>query len=165
MIDRINKNIDLLIGERYDNPFPLGSYSHFRFECKSKNFSKIPKDEKGAYYYMKKFEDEVVLFKPFRLVEGNRDYGNKKFGVYVDSGKKDEEGRVVAEWISWGDPNMEIRNDIPERSKSFLARHNCQIHLDRMEKGPTREDLREKKFWMCTVSDPQWGLLENNSPW
>ena len=50
------------------------------------------------------------LNKPFRTPEGP-----KKFAVYV----KNKEGRVVI--VRFGDPNMEIKRDDPERRKNFRA--------------------------------------------
>ena len=43
----------------------------------------------------------------------------KKYKVYV----KNDKGNVVK--VEFGDPNMEIKRDDPERRKSFRARHNC----------------------------------------
>lgn len=56
-----------------------------------------------------------ALNKPFRLPKGS----NKKFGVYV----KNDKGNVVV--VKFGDPNMEIKRDNPERRKAYRARHNC----------------------------------------
>lgn len=56
-----------------------------------------------------------TLNKPFRLPKGS----NKKFGVYV----KNDKGNVVV--VKFGDPNMEIKRDNPERRKAYRARHNC----------------------------------------
>jgi len=58
---------------------------------------------------------KVELNNPFRLPSGS----NKKFGVYV----KNDKGNVVK--VTFGDPNMDIKRDSPERRKSFRARHNC----------------------------------------
>jgi hypothetical protein len=56
-----------------------------------------------------------TLNKPFRLPSGSK----KKFGVYV----KNDKGNVVM--VKFGDPNMEIKRDDPERRKNYRARHNC----------------------------------------
>jgi len=56
-----------------------------------------------------------ALNKPFRLPKGS----NKKFGVYV----KNDKGNIVM--VKFGDPNMEIKRDNPERRKAYRARHNC----------------------------------------
>ena len=36
---------------------------------------------------------------------------------------KNDKGNVVK--VNFGDPNMEIKRDDPNRRKSFRARHNC----------------------------------------
>ena len=54
------------------------------------------------------------LNKPFRTPGGP-----KKFSVYV----KNDKGNVVK--VNFGDPNMSIKRDDPNRRKSFRARHNC----------------------------------------
>jgi hypothetical protein len=73
---------------------------------------------------------KVTLNKPFRL-SGE----NKKFGVYV----KNDKGNVVI--VKFGDPNMEIKRDDPERRKAFLARHNCA----------DKKDKTTPKFWSCKL--------------
>jgi len=55
-----------------------------------------------------------ALNKPFRTPSGP-----KKFGVYV----KNDKGNIVL--VRFGDENMEIKRDDPERRKAFRARHNC----------------------------------------
>ena len=57
---------------------------------------------------------KVTLNKPFRTSGGP-----KKFSVYV----KNEKGNVVK--VNFGDPNMEIKRDDPNRRSNFRARHNC----------------------------------------
>jgi len=59
-------------------------------------------------------KEKKTLNKPFRTPGGP-----KKFSVYV----KNEKGNVVK--VNFGDPNMEIKRDDPERRKNFRARHNC----------------------------------------
>lgn len=71
---------------------------------------------------------KVTLDKPFRL-SGE----DKKFGVYV----KNDKGNVIL--VKFGDANMEIRRDNPERRKSFLARHNCKDKKDKTTPG----------YWSC----------------
>jgi len=72
-----------------------------------------------------------TLNKPFRLPKGN----NKKFGVYV----KNDKGNVVM--VKFGDPNMEIKRDNPERRKSYRARHNCS------NPGPKWK----ANYWSCKM--------------
>lgn len=71
------------------------------------------------------------LNKPFRLPKGS----SKKFGVYV----KNEKGNVVV--VKFGDPNMEIKRDDPERRKSFRARHGCD------NPGPKTG----ARYWSCLM--------------
>ena len=71
---------------------------------------------------------KVQLGKPFRTPKGP-----KKFSVYV----KNEKGNVVK--VNFGDPNMKIKKNIPERRKSFRARHNCD------NPGPRWK----ARYWSC----------------
>jgi len=71
---------------------------------------------------------KVKLNKPFRTPDGP-----KKFSVYV----KNSKGNVVK--VNFGDPNMEIKRDDPERRKSFRARHNCSDKTDKTKAG----------YWSC----------------
>jgi len=59
--------------------------------------------------------------------------GKKKFKVFV----KNEKGNVVK--VGFGDPNMEIKRDDPERRKNFRARHNCD----------TANDKTTPRYWSC----------------
>lgn len=72
-----------------------------------------------------------TLNKPFRLPKGS----SKKFGVYV----KNEKGNVVV--VKFGDPNMEIKRDDPERRKNFQARHGCD------NPGPKTG----ARYWSCLM--------------
>lgn len=67
--------------------------------------------------------------------------GNKKFVVYVNSGRKNAEGRVVAKKIGFGDPKLSVKNDDPARAKSFRARHKCHLKNDKMKAG----------YWACRI--------------
>ena len=71
---------------------------------------------------------KVTLNKPFRTPDGP-----KKMSVYV----KNEKGNVVK--VNFGDPNMKIKKNIPERRKSFRARHNCD------NPGPKWK----ARYWSC----------------
>ena len=73
---------------------------------------------------------KVQLNKPFRTPGGP-----KKFSVYV----KNEKGNVVK--VNFGDPNMKIKKNIPERRRSFRARHNCD------NPGPKWK----ARFWSCKM--------------
>ena len=71
---------------------------------------------------------KVQLNKPFRTPGGP-----KKSSVYV----KNDKGNVVK--VNFGDPNMKIKKNIPERRKSFRARHNCD------NPGPKWK----ARYWSC----------------
>tara|TARA_Y100000592_G_scaffold14894_2_gene21597 strand:- start:3980 stop:5161 length:1182 start_codon:yes stop_codon:yes gene_type:complete len=73
-------------------------------------------------------KEKKTLNKPFRTPGGP-----KKFSVYV----KNEKGNVVK--VNFGDPNMEIKRDDPERRKNFRARHNCD------NPGPKTK----ARYWSC----------------
>lgn len=75
-------------------------------------------------------KEKKTLNKPFRLPSGSK----KKFGVYV----KNDKGNVVK--VTFGDPNMEIKRDDPERRKSFRARHQCDTNP-----GPKYK----ARYWSC----------------
>jgi len=82
------------------------------------------RESKGAEYNGRK----VTLNKPFRTPSGP-----KKFAVYT----KNESGNVVI--VRFGDPNMKIKKNIPERRRSFRARHNCD------NPGPKWK----ARYWSC----------------
>lgn len=68
--------------------------------------------------------------------------GPKKFYVFVNSGRKNAEGRVVAKKVAWGDPNLSVKNQSDKARKSFLARHKCSEKHDRTTPG----------WWACNVN-------------
>ena len=75
-------------------------------------------------------KSKIKLNKPFRTPSGP-----KKFSVYV----KNDKGNVVK--VNFGDPNMEIKRDDPERRKSYRARHNCD------NPGPKWK----ANYWSCKM--------------
>ena len=75
-------------------------------------------------------KEKKTLNKPFRTPGGP-----KKFSVYV----KNEKGNVVK--VNFGDPNMEIKRDDPNRRKNFRARHNCD------NPGPKTK----ARYWSCKM--------------
>jgi hypothetical protein len=81
--------------------------------------------KKGRSSYQGK---KVTLNKPF-YTPGER----KKSAVYV----KNDSGNVIK--VRFGDPNMEIKRDNPERRKNFRARHNCA----------TAKDPTKPRTWSC----------------
>jgi len=72
----------------------------------------------------------VKLGSPFRTPGGP-----KKFAVYVKTPK----GTVKK--VTFGDPNLRIKNASKGRAKSFRARHKCDQKKDRTTAG----------YWSCSV--------------
>lgn len=60
----------------------------------------------------------------------------KKFKVYV---KDPDTGNVKK--VNFGDKNMEIKRDDPERRKAFRARHNCD----------DAKDKTSPRYWSCQM--------------
>lgn len=90
--------------------------------------------------------EKKTLNKPFRLPKGS----NKKFGVYV----KNNKGNIVV--VKFGDPNMEIKRDNPDRRKNFRARHQCDTNV-----GPKWK----ARYWSCKFwsKKPVSSLASNES--
>lgn len=86
----------------------------------------------------------VKLGSPFRTPGGP-----KKFAVYVKTPK----GTVKK--VTFGDPNLKIKNANKGRAKSFRARHKCDQKKDRTTAG----------YWSCNVSRyrKKLGLKSSNS--
>jgi hypothetical protein len=90
-------------------------------------------DERAeAFEYQGK---KVTLNKPRRIGKGDPGYGKKKFFVYV----KNDRGNVVR--VMFGDPNLEIKRDNPNRRKNFRARHSCD------NPGPKWK----ARYWSCKM--------------
>ena len=76
--------------------------------------------------------------------------GPKKFAVYV----KNDKGNVVK--VTFGDPNLRVRNNNPGARKSFRARHKCDQKKDRTKAG----------YWSCNVARYRKQLgIKSSSPW
>ncbi len=86
----------------------------------------------------------VKLNSPFRTPGGP-----KKFAVYVKTPK----GTIKK--VTFGDPNLRIKNASKGRAKSFRARHKCDQKKDRTTAG----------YWSCNVGRyaKQLGLSSSNS--
>jgi len=87
---------------------------------------------------------KVKLGKPFRTPGGP-----KKFAVYV----KSKGGNVKK--VTFGDPNLKVRNKNKAAAKSFRARHKCDQKKDRTTAG----------YWSCSIGRyaKQLGLSSSNS--
>lgn len=101
---------------------------------------------KEAYYQDKKVKLDV----PGRG-------GNKKFVVYRNSGKKDDDGNIIAKKIEWGQPKVSIKNGDESAASSFWARQSCDSKTDPDTAG----------FWACyapTLFAKQLGF-SSDAPW
>ena len=87
----------------------------------------------------------VKLNKPFRTPGGP-----KKFAVYVKTPK----GTIKK--VTFGDPNLRVRNNNKAAAKSFRARHNCKDKKDRTKAG----------YWSCNISRYRKALgIKSSNPW
>jgi hypothetical protein len=76
--------------------------------------------------------------------------GPKKFAVYV----KSKSGGVKK--VTFGDPNLKIKNNNKARAKSFRARHKCHLKKDRTTAG----------YWSCNVARYKKALgLKSSRSW
>ena len=133
-IARVKAFLYLLRNGRPSNPnykqdndlLPRG---HPRAKKASSASEEIPFELDFAFEAAEYQGRKVTLNKPFRMPKGN----SKKFGVYT----KNEKDNVVL--VRFGDPNMEIRRDDPQRRKNFRSRHNCD------SPGPKWK----ARYWSC----------------
>jgi len=87
----------------------------------------------------------VKLNRPFRTPGGP-----KKFAVYV----KTPGGNIKK--VTFGDPNLRVRNNNKSAAKSFRARHKCDQKKDRTKAG----------YWSCNVSRYRKALgIKSSNPW
>lgn len=66
----------------------------------------------------------------------------KRFKVYVDSGKKDDDGNVIAKKVNFGSEKgskLRVRKNDPDARKAFAARHKCD----------TAKDKTTPRYWSC----------------
>jgi len=87
----------------------------------------------------------VKLNKPFRTSGGP-----KKFAVYVKT-----PGGTIKK-VTFGDPNLRVRNNNKAAAKSFRARHKCSQKKDRTTAG----------YWSCNISRYRKALgIKSSNPW
>lgn len=111
---------------KYEDPKTGEVYTYRRQGIYEKNGRRLTYVGQAAEYQGRK----VTLNKPFRTPDAA-----KKFAVYVKNGS----GKVII--VRFGDQNMEIKKDNPERRKSFRARHNCE----------TAKDKTTPRYWSCKM--------------
>ena len=109
----------------------------------------VEKHEHGDYILKEdELEEAVYAGKTVPLNKPMR--GDvKKFKVYVNSGKKDAQGRIKAKKVNFGhggssarkkgEKTMKIRKSNPKARKNFRARHNCD------NPGPKTK----ARYWSC----------------
>lgn len=125
--DFIQAKLDIYNNQLQEDPeFTDEMWSTIFIDVEELGFEEIIDEESWA----KKANEGKKLNKPFRTPKGP-----KKFSVYV----KNEKGNVVK--VNFGDPNMEIKRDDPNRRKSFRARHNCE------NPGPKTK----ARYWSCKM--------------
>lgn len=81
------------------------------------------------------YESENKKVKLNKIMRGDV----KKYKVYV----RNDKGNVVK--VNFGDPNMEIKRDDPDRRRNFRARHNCD------NPGPRWK----ARYWACKTWSTQ----------
>lgn len=96
---------------------------------KKKTIKKLLKEQLEEVLNEAEYQGRKVnLNKPFRTPDGP-----KKFSVYV----KNKKGNVVK--VNFGDPDMKIKKNDPERRKAFRARHKCD----------DADDKTTARYWSC----------------
>ena len=100
----------------------------------------MPKEKKIMETAKAEKPEGVELNKPIRD-EG----GEKKFKVYV---KDPQTGNIKI--VRFGDPNMEIKRDDPERRESFRARHDCE----------NAKDITTPQYWSCKMWEKETSVTE-----
>ena len=102
----------------------------------------------NVFMQMNQIEEAVYAGRNVKLNKPMR--GDvKKFKVYVNSGKKDKQGRIKAKKVNFGhggtsakkkgEKTMKIRKSNPKARKNFRARHNCD------NPGPKTK----ARYWSC----------------
>lgn len=127
--DEPTEEYDIEVYSKFEYKHPVTNeiYQYDRKGVYTKDGRNLLYVGKSAEYQGRK----VTLNKPFRTSNGP-----KKFAVYT----KNESGNVVI--VRFGDPNMKIKKNIPERRKSFRARHGCDKNP-----GPRWK----AKYWSCKM--------------
>lgn len=97
-------------------------------ESKDKNLFKMVNGKEMCKDCQVQVKEERSIGKPYRTPDGP-----KKFAVNV----RNEKGNIVK--VTFGDPNLSIKRDSPERRKAFRARHNCA------NPGPRTK----ARYWSC----------------
>ena len=143
MEDEIKKTLDAMpdVGQHKDKDYIMDDDDEINIMKEATYEDGTPVEESfGFTEYLNEDDLEEAVYQG-RTVPLNKPMKGdvKKSKVYVNSGKKDKEGRVIAKKVNFGDPNMKIKKSNPKRRKSFRARHNCD------NPGPKTK----ARYWSC----------------
>lgn len=119
-------DVSTLARYKYTDPTTNEIYYFDRMNTYKKDGRPLVYVGKSSEYQGRK----VTLNKPFRTPNGP-----KKFAVYV----KNNNDKVII--VRFGDPNMKIKKYIPERRRSFRARHRCD----------QQKDKTTPAYWSCKM--------------
>jgi hypothetical protein len=129
---------------RGEKPAPKGSeaYNKAVADAKKINAQEVTMCEKCALSLLEdikagKFELNEAEYKGRQVQLGKPMKGDvKKFKVFV---KDPSSGNIKK--VNFGDPNMSIKRDDPERRKAYRARHGCD------NPGPRTK----ANYWSCRM--------------
>jgi len=129
----INENVyEVYLTDSYENEY-VEQFSPDTVMGFVDNLEDVSEDLVKEEQYL--FEDENKKVKLNKIMKGDV----KKYKVYV----KNDKGNVVK--VNFGDPNMEIKRDDPDRRRNFRARHNCDTP------GPRWK----ARYWACKTWSTQ----------
>ena len=139
MEDEIEKTLDAMpdVGQHKDKDYIMDDDDEINIMKEATYEDGTPVEESfGFTEYLNEDNIEEAVYQG-RTVPLNKPMAGdvKKSKVYVNSGKKDKEGRIVAKKVNFGhggssakakgEKTMKIRKNNPKARKNFRARHNC----------------------------------------
>jgi hypothetical protein len=130
LVGMINEN-EVIVEELFDPETIMGFVDNIEEEAYTEYGDKI-----------EVYEEEGQRVKLNKIMRGDV----KKYKVFV----RNDKGNVVK--VNFGDPNMEIKRDDPNRRRNFRARHNCD------NPGPRWK----ARYWACKTwsSTPVSAMLK-----
>ena len=153
MEDEIEKTLDAMpdVGQHKDKDYIMDDDDEINIMKEATYEDGSPVEESfGFTEYLNEDNIEEAVYQG-RTVPLNKPMAGdvKKSKVYVNSGKKDKEGRIVAKKVNFGhggssakakgEKTMKIRKNNPKARKNFRARHNCA------SPGPKTK----ARYWSC----------------
>ena len=134
-------------------PFPNGKFYEINWNQGGLSIKPSKETQQGIYRWSNSIDGksrERGNFEPRPSLDEAEYHGHqvqlgkpskgdvKKFRVYV---KDPKTGNIKK--VNFGDPNMEIKRDDPERRKNFRARHGCGT--------PRASDRTKAAYWSCRM--------------